>query len=106
MVLVFRQSFENCSILKQLFSSVPVIVHRGEQFLLAVNNAVINGIQRNLSCILPHSTVTYIIAVLTELVSINVFDFLNSQSTRSVWRTEESLCIKNMDHTGEKLNSF
>ena len=106
----------NDNILKQLFSSVPVKVHLGEQFLLAVNNAVINVIQGNLvlleamfiifSCILPHSTMTYIIAVFTELVSTNVFGFLNSQSTRPVWRREESLYIRNKDHTGENLNSF
>lgn len=106
----------NDNILKQLLSSVPVKVHLGEQFLLAVNNAVINVIQRNLvlleamfiifSCILSHSTVTYIIAVFTELVSTNVFGFLNSQSTRPVWRREESLYIRNKDHTGENLNSF
>ena len=80
------------------------------------NNAVINVIQGNLvlieamfiifSCILSHSTVTYIIAVFTELVSTNVFGFLNSQSTRPVWRREESLYIRNKDHTGENLNSF
>lgn len=103
----------NDNILKQLFSSVPVKVHLGEQFLLAVNNAVINVIQGNLvlleamfiifNCILPHSTVTYIF---TELVSTNVFGFLNSQSTRPVWRREESLYIRNKDHTGENLNSF